>query len=363
LNQPQKLLDWGERAWRETTLKSKALITAYYGRPPRYAYWNGGGGAARQGLKAIQRFPDDYDGVAVGGLAIDPSHFAFAQVAQWQALNSAEPLTPEHLAVLNRAALEACDGGDGVKDGVIGDPERCRFDPAVVRCPGPAAATCLTDRQAAAVRRVYAPVTNPRTGAVIFGGLAPGSELGWRSLLTPEPGGFALDFFRYVVFGNADWDYRTLDFDRDVAVAERVDPSVGAVDPDLRAFVARGGKLLLWGGWADTAIPPSAGIAYYQAVAARLGPAEAARSVRLYMVPGMGHFFGGAGPDVYDLDTQAILEAWRERGRAPHRVVAVHRSNGVQDRTVLLCPYPQVARYSGRGDPADAKAFDCRGAR
>lgn len=366
LNQPEKLIDWGERAWRETTIKAKALITAYYGRPPDFTYWNGGGGASRQGLKAVQRFPDDYDAVVVGGLAHDPSHSAFAQIANWRAIRSAEPpLTVDHFALLHRAVLSACDTLDGLDDGLVGDPESCRFDPAVLRCPGAAASTCLTEQQIAAVRRVYAPVTNPRTGTAIFPGIAPGSEPAWRTLLGPGPAGgsFPQDFFRYVVFGNPNWDDRMLDYDRDVAVAERVHPSVNATDADISAFVARGGKMLIWGGWSDLALSPWANVDYYKSVVAKLGAAEAARAVRLYMVPGMGHFLGTPASDAYELDTQRIIEAWRERGEAPDRVVAVYRVNGVQKRTVLLCPYPQVAHYGGRGDPADAANFGCRNPR
>lgn len=364
LNQPEKLIDWGERAWRETTIKTKALITAYYGRPPKFSYWNAAGGGSRQGLKEIQRFPADYDAVVVGGLAHDPSHSAFAQIGHWQTIHAAEPpLTTDHLAVLHQAVLAGCDKLDGVEDGAIGDPESCRVDPAALQCKGAAASSCLAERQVAAVRRMYAPLTNPRTGAAIFPGMAPGSELAWRTLLGPQPGSFALDFFRYVVFNDPTWDYRTLDYDQDVLAASRVHPSVNATDADISAFAARGGKMIIWGGWSDLALSPWANIDYYKAVVAKLGAAKAARSIRLYMVPGMGHFLGAPASDAYELDTQKIIETWRERGKAPDRLVAIHRVNGVQKRTVLLCPYPQVARYGGRGNPADAASFSCRSPR
>ena len=360
LNQPEKLADWGERAWRETTLKAKALIVAYYGQPPRFSYWNGGGGQSRQGLKAAQRFPADYDGLVVGGLAADPPLRLRPDrgVAgrQWARAHHHRP-----------PARHPRRGAGRLRRGRRGRGQADRRPGALPLRPG----------RAGLPRGGLAAVSDPGAG----GGGAPhlrtrgqsahGREDIWpdharqraqlaRRGYLAQPSGYALDFFRYVVFGKPDLDFRTLDYDRDLAAAERVHHSVNATDPDLRRFVDRGGKLLIWGGWADVAITPSANVDYYQAVVRALGPERSRRSVRLYMVPGMGHNLGGTGPDVYDFDAQAVMEAWRESGRAPGPVTVAHRANGVQDRTLLVCAYPQVAAYTGRGVQTDAASYRCQ---
>ena len=362
LGHPEKIVDWGERAWHETTIKSKAIMAAYYGMAATFSYWNGDGGAARQGLKEIQRFPSDYDGVALGGLAGDSSHFAFAQMWVWLAAHKDESsfIPPSKLPVIHQAALKACNAAPaGVRRGVIQDPEHCKFDPSVLLCRGTDGPNCLTESQVAAVRRIYEPVTNSQTKKKIFGPYMPGSELAWGGALAPQPSGYAIDFFKYIVFHDSNWDYKSLNFDADVMRAEKVDPSVNAVDPDLTPFVKRGGKLLLYGGWNDTAIPPGAETDYYRSVIAKMGGKAVKGSVRLFMVPGMGHFLGGYGPDNYDFDSQQIIEQWRENGVTPEEIVAVHRTNGAKDGEMLVCPYPRVAKLKGSGDPDVPSNFAC----
>lgn len=359
---PERVIDWGERAWHDTAVKAKAIITAYYGRPPAYSYFNGGGGAGRQGLKAVQRFPADFDGVVVGGVAADSTHFSLANIWAWQAATKSEasPLSPEKLRVLHEAVVAACDGLDGARDGLIGDPERCQYDPGALQCTDVDAPMCLTPPQVAAVRQIYAAPTHSRTGRRLFGPLMPGSELGWGGLSGPNANGYAVEFFRSIVFQDPTWDPRTLNWGRDVERAEAVPPVVNAVDPDLSAFVGRGGKLIMWGGWADTAINPAAETDYYTSVVARMGENRVRGAVRLYMLPMMGHFLGGTGPHAYELDTQRLIEQWVERGIAPGPLTASHRANETADRTVLLCQYPQVAIYKGSGSVTEAASFECR---
>lgn len=362
IGHPERVTDWGERAWHETVVKAKAIIAAYYERPARYSYFNGGGGAGRQGLKAIQRFPADFDGVVVGGVAADSTHFSLANLWAWQAANQDEAsrIPTAKLQPLHAAAVTACDALDGARDGLIGDPERCTFDPATLQCPAGDMPGCLTAPQVAAVRKIYASPTHSRTGRRLFGPLMPGSELGWGGVIGTNPNGYATEFFRSFVFENPMWDPKTLNWDSDVERAERMPPVVNAVDPDISAFVARGGKLIMWGGWADTAINPAAEVDYYANVVQRLGAARVTPAARLYMIPMMGHFLGGNGAHTYELDTQRLIEQWVERGMAPDAIAAQHRANGMPDRTVRLCSYPQVAMYSGRGELNDAASFTCR---
>ena len=342
LGNVEKVRDWGERAWHVTTLAAKALIVEYYGEPVRFAYWSGGGGAARQGLKEAQRYPADYDGIVVGGLAHDSSHFAFAQIAAWQAVHNGGTVRASVLPLLHEKVVAACDDLDGINDGLISNPERCHFDPARLQCHGDLRDDCLSATEVAAFRRLYAPVQTPRAHRPIFGGLMPGSELNWKSIIEePEPGSYALDFFKYIVFADPNWDYRSLDFDRDLTRAERVDPSVNGLNPDLRPYFKRGGKLLIWGGWADNAIPPSANTGYYRAVMKKLGP-TANSSIRLFMIPGMAHFPNRRGPNAFDFDTQPVIEDWREQGQIPQSLMVSHWSDGAMDRNFAVCPYPEL---------------------
>ena len=203
------------------------------------------------------------------------------------------------------------------------------------------------------------PLVNPRTGEKIFPGLEPGSELGWAGLAGPQPFPVPIDTFRYVVFKNPDWDYHKMNFDGDVAKADKVDGGVNnAINPDLKTFFAHGGKLLMYHGWADQLIAPQNSVNYYQNVVDAAGGAEkTAASIRLFMVPGMAHCRGGDGTD--DFDKMTVIEQWVEKGQAPEQIPASHRTAGKVDRTRPLCPYPQVAKYKGSGSTDDAANFAC----
>ena len=256
--------------------------------------------------------------------------------------------------------LNACDTLDGVKDGLIGDPTRCRFDPQVIACGKEDGRECLTARQVETARTIMRPAKTSR-GEEVFPGYAPGTELGWGTIVGgPEPTSLAIDHYKLVVFKDATWDWRTFNIDRDVAVADKVDNgTINAVDPNIQPFTGRGGKLLLYHGWADPLVAPGTSINYYNSVVKALGgPSKTAASVRLFMVPGMGHCGGGEGPNTFD--AIGALERWVEEGQPPERIVASHSTNGVVDRTRPLCPYPQVAVYKGTGSTDDATNFVCR---
>ncbi|MBB6096451.1 feruloyl esterase [Povalibacter uvarum] len=350
LRQPEKLIDVGERAWHSTIAATKVLALSLYGSAPRASYFSGCGGAGRQGLKAAQRYPEDFDGIAVGGIAHDTAHFAFAQTWVWEAAHRspAHALPAEKLAALNRAVMKMCDSRDGATDGLLQDPRRCEFNPALVECESGDAADCLTTAQVDTARALYAPVINPRTRERIFGPLMPGSELGWTAAISGErPSSYALDFFRYLVFEDPTWDpvKQPLDYDRDLERARRVNETLSAVDPDLTKFVKRGGKLLMFGGWNDIAIPPTANTDYYESVVRKMGASAVANSVRLFMVPGMGHCPGQAfgANATHEFDPLEALIEWREQGKTPPRIVARRFVEGREEREILACPYPQIA--------------------
>ena len=247
-----------------------------------------------------------------------------------------------------------------MKDGLLEDPTKCRFEPDTLLCKGADALDCLTQPQVEAARVVMSPVKNRRTGAVIFPGYEPGTELGWSRLLSgPDPYATAVDQFRYIVFSDPNWNWRTFELERDVALSDAAANGVlAAVNANLTAFASHGGKLLTYHGFADPSIAPQASINFYKsALAATRAPAQSPDWLRLFMVPGMGHCGGGEGPNTFDM--LSALEAWVEQGMTPKRILASHASGGNVDRTRPLCPYPQVARYNGTGSIDDAASFTC----
>jgi feruloyl esterase len=362
LGHPEKLIDFAYRAVHEMTVEAKAIIAAFYGNGPRRSYWVGCSSGGKQGLKEAQRFPEDYDGIVAGAPANYWTHLMTGTL--WAAhatlKDPASHIPASKYALINKAVLEACDALDGVADGVIENPGRCRFDPKSLLCAGEDGPACLTAAQVEAAKKVYGPATNPRTGKEIFPGLAPGSELGWGALTAgPKPFPIPDDHFKYVVFKDPNWDWQTLNFDKDVALADKLDNgTLNATDPNLKKFVSRGGKLLLYHGWNDQLIAPLNSINYYNSVTAAMGGASrTVESVRLFMAPGMAHCSGGPGPNAFD--AVGTLDQWVENGKAPDQIIASHITGGKVDRTRPLCPYPQVARYKGSGSTDDAANFVC----
>lgn len=363
LGHPEKLKDFAERAGHVTMLDAKLLIRAFYGKGPNLTLMNECGGGGRTAITEVQRYPDDLDIAMVGGLDTHSTHHTLGQMWVWQATHSSPEsyIPPEKYPILNQAALEACDARDGAKDGLIQNPARCNFDPAAVACKGADTAACLTRPQVEAARKIYSPVRNSRTGEYLLGGLMPGSELGWGTMAGAQPFPYAFDFFKYLVFKDPKWDYnkRPVNFDSDVAAADAASNQIiNANNPDLSKFVRHGGKLLLIGGWNDAAIAPSTNYDYFNAVVAKMGN-RAKNSVRLFMIPGMGHCPGGNGPSTFDIDTIAILDRWRSTGQAPEQLIAQHRTAGRADRKILVCAYPNAAIYKGSGSFDDPANFRC----
>lgn len=349
---PEKLVDFAYRSVHEMTVAVKTIAASFYGNNPARAYFNGCSTGGRQALTEAQRFPNDYDGIVAGAAANYPTHLQAAQVwtAQVSHQDEAAYIPPDKYPLLHNAVLQACDALDGVKDGVLEDPTRCHFEPSVA----------LAAQQAQVAKKIYTGPANPRTGQSVFPGLEPGSEMGWATLSGPEPLSLANETYQYLVFQNPAWDYRKFDPDRDVAQAEKVvGATMDAIDPNLRPFFGHGGKLLMYHGWADPGIAPLNSVHYYSSVVDTLGgTAKTYDSIRLFMVPGMGHCRGGDGTDTFD--PVAALDHWVTKGQAPDRIEASHSTKGVIDKTRPLCPYPQVATYKRTGDTNDAANFACK---
>jgi feruloyl esterase len=361
LGHPEKLIDFGHRAVHETAVKAKAIIIAFYGDGPRFSYWNGCSTGGRQGLKEAQFYPGDFDGIVAGASANPRPRLAAWSLMVGQAAHKtpASYIPPSKYQAVHEAVVKACDTIDGLKDGLIDDPRRCTFDPAVLACKGEDDTACLTIPQVEAMKGMLRPAMDPATRTEIFPSLELGAELGWSVLAGPQPFSAAVDHFKYVVFEDANWDWKTFNLVPDAARADKVDKNIiAASDPNLKPFFDRGGKLLMYHGWADQNVAARASINYYTSVVNMLGAGQTADSIRLFMAPGMAHCRGGDGPNTFDM--VAALEQWVEQGRAPSRIIASHSTNGKVDRTRPLCPFPQVARYKGSGSIDDAANFECR---
>ena len=366
LNHPEKIKDFGYRSAHEMTVVAKALIKEYYGMSPKLSYMAEGGGGTIAALSSAQRYPADYDSIAVTGMSSYLSHHTFGQMWIWQATHKDEAsfIPPEKYGILHKAALEACDTKDGLKDGIIGDPEHCKFDPAVTLCKGAEGPDCLTAPQVEAAKKIYAGPHNPRTGAEIYSPMYPGSELGWGALAGgAAPLGIPVEFFKYYVFKDPNWDYkvRPVNFDSDVALADSPENApVNAVSPDLTAFFAGGGKLLLIDGWADNQVPCKVAINYYHAVVAKVGAKKARESMRFFMVPGMQHGPGTGGSENFNFDALRLLTDWKENGTVPDQLIVTHYKSGGEVGKRLVCQYPQIAIYKGSGNTENPSSYSCK---
>jgi feruloyl esterase len=364
LGHPEKLIDWSYRAVHEMTVDSKMIVQAFYGKAARLSYWNGCSTGGKQGLTEAQRYPTDFDGIVAGAPANYINHLQAGGVyTSWVRLkdgtNAPEYVPAAKFAVLHKAVLAACDAKDGVLDGVIADPRRCHFDPKTIQCPGADGPTCLTAAQVKTVQEIYAGAKY-NDGKQIFPGYEPGSELLWDSpFSTPVDATIGAGYFRYMVFADPNWDFRTFDADRDTRTAdEKLGSVVNAIDPNLKAFDEHGGKMVMYHGWADQAIQPENSVNYYESVVAAVGGQQKTQEfLRLFMAPGMTHCQGGDGPNEFDALT--ALERWRENKVAPEKIIATHATRGAIDNTRPLCPYPQAAIYKGTGNTTDAANFVC----
>ena len=364
IGHPEKVIDFAYRAVHEMAVKSKAIIAAFYGREPRFSYFTGCSTGGRQGLMEAQRYPEDFDGIIAGAPANDQTHLSAWRIAVEAKIlqNPASVVPPAKLALLNRAVLAACDAIDGVKDGLLTDPRQCQFDPATLLCSGTDRDDCLTAQQIAAIKMGYAPATR-KTGELIFPGLVPGGETGWDMLTAAnlEPGSIDVGMFGFVAHEDPAWDWRTFDLDRDTSLIDKKAGFIDAVNPDLSAFRASGGKLLIYHGWNDGgssgAISPLNTIKYYASVLARMGSSQQGW-LRLFIVPGMAHCGGGPGPN--QVNWMAALERWRESGIAPDRLIASRVSDNHVNMTRPICSYPAVAKYNGAGSTNDAENFACK---
>jgi len=386
-NDLQAKVDWGYRGPHVVALAGKAITQQYYNGAIKRAYFTGCSTGGREGLVEAQRFPWDFDGIVAGAPSINFTAISMAQL--WAAMavldsHGSSVLNPTSVKLVHDAVLAQCDLDDGVRDGVVSQPRGCRFDPATLACKSKASAACLTDKQIAALKKIYAGPFAPKSSN-FSGAFMPGSELAWQGVYFSADGGpgFLLWYdtqkFRYATFSpdpGPSWNPADLDFARDVKRFGVMESLYSATNPDLRQFERDGGKLIVYQGWNDPLEPPSAITDYYETAERVIGSRSATQAFfRLFMVPGMNHCVGGEG--AWAVDYLTYLEDWVERGKAPSAMIGVHVAlpdDSTKARTFLeklrfpvpasevsfsrpVYPYPGWARYNGKGDPNDASNF------
>jgi feruloyl esterase len=355
---PERVVDFGNRAHHQMAVAAKQVVAKYYEKAARKSYYSGCSSGGWQGLTEAQKYPQDYDGIVAGAPANNfiklQAHQIMEQRLSMQ--DGAGDLSAELRNLLVSAATAKCDAYDGVTDGVIGNPLKCDFDPASLQCTGSETKGCLTPAEVKRAKWSYGP-SSTRKGLKLYPGFAYGAPptTPLRGIDPRHPGDSAIAL---MLQQKPDWTVATFDPDKQIPVLEaRFDSDLGATNPDLSAFEARGGKLIVYHGWADQLLSPYNSIDYYENVTKKLGPAQTDQFMRLFMAPGMAHCFGGPGPS--ELDAVDAMVKWVEHAQPPAQIVASHAAAGKVDRTRPLCPYPKVAKYKGAGNRDQAASFTC----
>lgn len=387
IGHPQKWKDWGLLSTHVMTVMGKAIAKAYYGEDARHSYYTGCSTGGQQGLIEAEYYPEDYDGILAGAPVINRTWGHAAVLWDYMAANllPGHKLSDAKLTLLNRAVVSECGGkGNGLPaDPFISDPLICNFDPAKLACRGADSNSCLTPGEVQTANAFYSGPEGRAANATYYGWL-PGSEApgrsGWSFLESPPNGEPAFDGLFKWVFG-ADWAWRKFDFDRDMPkVDAKLAPDVnGAMHGDVSRFRARGGKLILYQGWADTLVAPGQTLAFYNGLRKQFGgTSNVKKFARLFMAPGVMHCGGGSGPSAFNsanggvrkpptgaprYDLFAAMTRWVESGVAPAEVIA---TKYVEDTPTMgiamqrpICAYPQMAWYKGTGDANNARNFVC----
>jgi len=368
LHDVERQLNFGHVGVHRVAEVSKAIVRHYYNAPIERAYFSGCSNGGRQALMEAQRYPDDFDGIIAGAPAADFTGIGAQFIKDIKALYpnasslSAPPFTAETLKSIESQILDKCDAIDGAKDGLLEDPRACRVDVTSL--------TGLNDTQQNLLKTIYGETRSSE--GVLYPAQPVGSEgdpnawAGWivgpNSLvmsLQKAPSlrfAFGTEMFKYFIFNDPTWDYSKYDFTNFKKDSAQAASILNATNPNLDAFKASNGKLIIWHGWSDAALTALGTIDYVDQVRAR-DPASR-DYLRTFLMPGVLHCFGGPGPD--RAEWTKVLENWVEKGIAPERVIATKSEGGKVIRTRPLCEYPQRAVYSGSGSIDDEKNFVCK---
>ncbi len=374
----ERIVNFADRGTHVMAEADKLILGAFYGAKPAHSYFSGCSQGGHEAMIEAQRYPADFDGIIAGDPANNwTHHYIGGHLWMALAMDGDGYIPADKVHILADAVNEQCDASDGIKDGVLNDPRRCNFKPETLLCKGSDTSQCFTGAQVAAVEKIWAGLRTTE-GQVIYPGLVPGGEAGpggWAGYVTGNAPGqgrhasLGVPFFKFMVFDDPNWDYKTFKFnatdgfDSDIDYTDsKLAALFNAVNPDLAAFKARGGKLIHYHGWSDPDITPLNSINYYESVMKAQGSdvhglQSTVEFYRLFMVPGMWHCQGGPGTTNFDMIEP--LDQWAEKGVAPDKVIASHATNGIVDRTRPLCPYPQEAEWKGSGSTDDAANFVC----
>lgn len=371
LGHPERIVNYGHAAVHRVTAIAKTAVKARYGRAPEKSYFAGCSNGGREGLMSAQRYPADFDAIIAGAPAQDFRGIiaGFIQITRAMYPDPAQVSTPTvsmaDLQALQKAVLATCDATDGLADGVMTDPTACRFDLKTIACASGNQDGCLSPAEIAAVESITkGPMLDGKPYHVGFPHGAEGTAGGWDAwLVGPSraagPGrptlayGFGSDFLRYFVKQDPTWSYKDFTLGTFTEETRTLQATLSPMDPDLSAFRARGGKLLMYHGWSDPALSPLMTTRYVDAVFAK--DAAAKRDLKLFMLPGVLHCGGGPGPD--RIDYLDVLDRWATGGAAPEELTAGFAAGGGARK---VCAYPKKAVYTGKGDGKSPDQFECR---
>ena len=391
LNNLERLVSFGHQAVHRTAVTAKALIKDYYGAEIARSYFTGCSRGGGQALMEAQRYPEDFDGIVAGapahnwtGLAALATQITRAMYPDPDDLRKAV-VGPEEKELIQSSYLAMCDAQDGITDGILNDPRECEFDVTTLLCDAENTEMCLSAEQVAAVKVIYEGAKDSQGNSLYYGfPFGGGTALGgWARWLTGglkyqadldefqggvDAGdfqapvapsafyGFGNGIMKYFVYNDPEWSYVDYDYDNLANDGRGVGETLNATNPDLSAFRNRGGKLIVYSGWSDAAAPGNAFVAYHEDVLEF--DETAAEDVRLFMMPGVEHCFGGPGPSWVNYLTE--IDSWVETGDAPDQVIAYWLDESMQPAgSRPVCAYPEVAQYDGKGDTRDASSFSC----
>ena len=359
IGHPEKFIDYTWRADHEMTVKAKALIKAFYGSEPKYSYWIGCSLGGQEALIEASKFPDDFNGI-VSGAPLNPIVMFNADQLwpAWLIAKNPEKLIPGPMwTMIHEAVMKKCAAPVDLKLGYLSDPNHCDFQPSSLACkPGQSGDSCLTAPQVEFLTQFYEGPKNPRTGAHIYHGQPKGGELDMLRGGGANPVGVAVDMYKYAVFQDVNWDWKTLDYDKDIEKADKaVDPLFRAYPNQIAEYLKKGGKLLIHMGGTENF--DGSDIIDLSVDSAKLAGAKYKDSIKLVEMPGMNHCGGGLGCDQFD--KIGTIDAWVTQGKVPDQIVATKQSNGQVVASRTVCAYPMVSRYKGTGSETDASSYVC----
>jgi feruloyl esterase len=390
-----KLADYYFRAIHQVTLAARQVVEGYFGRSVARSYFDGCSNGGREALIEAERYPDDYDGIIAGAPFMDLHAILSGVKAFQRLLDPAAYLPAALLPAIDRATTAACDGLDGVKDGLIQNPARCSADLQPLLCKAAGQQDCLTEAQLQTLIGTDLAPLRDAEGRVLYpggalGGLANGGLDSWvvgeaspsdfnamepwagdAAAKAPLSWHFTDQILKYIIERDPAFDIRAFKIGKDgvvdpgaLALFDQRTAAADADDPKaLARYLSEQKKLLMYHGYSDPALAAYRTIMFYQALAAQSPGRYPAlqNNVRLFMAPEMHHCGGGTGPNSFDAVT--ALETWVEQGRAPDAIIAAHHpANDLRqpaDRTMPLCPFPAEAKYRGKGDVNDAANWSC----